>query len=97
MSEILLFQAILFLCGTTAFVASLRFVRRWLELKHERRAPDAIEGLVDRLARIEQTTESTAVEVERLAEANRFMARLLAERGGVPLPVARPERVVTPH
>jgi hypothetical protein len=36
MSEILAFQAVLFVCGTTAFVASLRFLRRFLELRYER-------------------------------------------------------------
>lgn len=36
MNQVLAFQAILLVCGTTAFVASLSFVRRWLELRHER-------------------------------------------------------------
>jgi hypothetical protein len=53
------------------------------------------------LARIEQIVESTAVEVERVAEANRFMSKLLAERSadrGIEASVPRPSaRVITPH
>ena len=97
MSEILMFQSIVFVCGTTVFVASLRFLRRWLELRQQRPIAGAIEGVHERLARIEQLVESTAVEVERVAEANRFVARLLAERGGAAYPASRPERVITPH
>jgi hypothetical protein len=43
------------------------------------------------------TVEATAVEVERIAEANRFVAKLLVDRAG-PLPaMSKPERVITPH
>jgi hypothetical protein len=106
MSEILLFQAVVFVCGTTAFVATLRFLRRYLELRHERTVAsatgdataDVLAGLDERLARIEQTAEATALEVERLAEAHRYLARLAADRGGAPgVPVPRVERVITPH
>jgi hypothetical protein len=43
--------------------------------------------VTERLARIEQIVETTAVEVERVAEAQRFTAKVLAERsapGGLP-------------
>jgi hypothetical protein len=97
MSEMVFIEALTMLFGTVAFVVSLSFIRRYLELKHERRAPIAIDGLTERLERIELAVESTAIEVERISEANRFMAKLLAERaGGAPLP-SRPERVITPH
>jgi hypothetical protein len=33
----------------------------------------------------------------RLAEANRFIAKLLAEREGTAKLASRPERVITPH
>jgi hypothetical protein len=91
-------QVVVLGCGTAAFVASLRFVRRFLELRHERalRTPPA--EVLDRLQSIEHTVESTAIEVERLAEANRFIAKLLADRNA---PIASmpksPERVITPH
>jgi hypothetical protein len=97
MSDILVLQALVIVCGTTAFVASLRFLRRYLELKQERRVPTSIDGLADRLERIELTVEATAIEVERISEANRFMSKLLADRSGPPQPASRPERVITPH
>jgi len=97
MSEILAFQAILFVCATTAFVASLRFLRRFLELKHERLLRAPADGIMERLDRIEAGIEATALEVERVAEAHRFTARLLAERVEPVKPLSKPERVITPH
>ena len=48
--------------------------------------------------RIEAAVDAVALEVERLAEGQRFVARLLSERAGVD--VARQNalgRVITPH
>jgi len=97
MSEIVFFEALTLVCGTVAFLGSLQFLRRYLELKYERRAPIATDGLQQRLERIELAVESTAVEVERISEANRFVAKLLADRAGGASLVSRPERVITPH
>ena len=44
--------------------------------------------LAGRLARIEQAIEAVAIEVERIAESERYSARLLTER----LPERGPER-----
>ncbi len=55
--------------------------------------------LADRLERIEQIVETTAIEVERISEAQRFTAKVLAERAapaGLP-PSHAHGRVVTPH
>ena len=93
---VLAFQAVLFVCGTVGFVASLRFLRRVVELRHERAVAASTTELRERLERIESGVEATALEVERVAEANRFVAKLLAERTSVPLP-SRPERIITPH
>ena len=95
--EFLAFQAVTIICATAAFVASLRFVRQYLELRSARRIAPPPPVQDDRLDRIEMIVESTAIEVERISEANRFMAKLLAERTGTPSPSARPERVITPH
>ena len=96
--DFLAFQAITIVCATAAFVASLRFVRQYLESRNDRRValppPPAETG---RLERIEMIVEATAIEVERISEANRFLAKLLAERTGAPSPPSRPERVITPH
>ena len=40
--------------------------------------------VVARLERMEQAIDAIAVEVERIAEAQRFSAKLLAERGETP-------------
>jgi len=97
MSEAMFFQALTLVCATVAFLGSLQFLRRYLELKHERRVPVAFDGLQAHLERIEGVVEATAIEVERIAEANRFMAKLLAERAGTAALPSRPERVITPH
>jgi hypothetical protein len=97
MSETVFFHALLLVSGTVAFLASLQFLRRFLELRNERRIPIAMDGVQERLQRIEQAVESTAIEVERISEANRFMAKLLAERVGAANLVGRPGRVITPH
>ena len=57
----------------------------------------AFEEVAQRLARMEQAIDATAVEVERISEAQRFTTKLLVERGHqAPLENAR-ARVVTPH
>ena len=45
------------------------------------RGGDASPDLAARLDRIEQAVESIAVEMERLGEGQRFVARVLSERG----------------
>ena len=97
MSEMLAFQAITIICATAAFVASLRFLRGFLELRRDRRVALPPPAENDRLERIEMIVEATAIEVERISEANRFMAKLIAERTGAITPSSRPERVITPH
>ena len=92
----LTFYIALFVCGTIAFVASLRLLRRVVELKHERSLSASMTELREHLERIESAVDATALEVERVSEANRFVAKLLADRSSVPLP-SRPERVITPH
>ena len=49
--------------------------------------------------RMEQAIEAIAIEVERVAEGQRFVTKLLAERGQQPLPdrLAQPKQSITPH
>jgi hypothetical protein len=60
----------------------------------ERRAdsPAVGPGLADQLQRIEQAVEAMSIEVERISESQRFMARLQSETNGV----TQPERVALP-
>lgn len=97
MSEGVFLTALALLCGTVLVLGSLVIFRRYLETKQERRTPLAIDGLQERLSRIELAVESTAIEVERISEANRFMAKLLAERAGTTSLPKSAERVITPH
>jgi hypothetical protein len=58
----------------------------------------------DRLSRIEAAVDAIAVDVERIAEAQRFTSKVLAERLPERVPERLPEaaprapfRVITPH
>jgi len=54
-------------------------------------APQAMGGeSSERLERIEQAMDAIAIEVERVSEGQRFVTRLLSERGGAALPAAQP-------
>jgi hypothetical protein len=78
---------------------------RWRTAERaDRRAADAetlAASLQEQLARVERALDAQGTEIERLGEAQRFAARLLAERaqsgadaGATPRGAAR---VVTPH
>jgi hypothetical protein len=86
----------LFSCGV--LYATFRVVMQFLS---RRRSGEVnVAQLEERLTRIEQTVESTAIEVERITEGNRFVGKLLGERGieaHLPRPASAPQRVVTPH
>jgi hypothetical protein len=57
----------------------------------------ALEEIAQRLGRMEQALDATAIEVERISEAQRFTTKLLVERGHqAPIENAR-ARIVTPH
>ena len=57
-----------------------------------------LSDIAERLARIENTFEATAIEVERISEAQRFTAKVLAERSVTPPSIVdRPRGSATPH
>jgi hypothetical protein len=97
MSEATFLTALSIVFGTFALLGSFRFLSRWLEIRQKGRSSLQLEGLQERLDKIEATVETTALEVERMSEANRFIAKLLSERGENASLPARPERVITPH
>ena len=82
--------------------AELRHLRELTRALAER--PGRGRGAADARS-LEEAVEAVAVDVERLAEGQRFVARLLAERGAPQPPGASraqppapfPPRVVTPH
>ena len=70
---------------TSATVLSLARMR--LRAK-EQRTQLSDPGVDDRLYRIEQAVDAMALEIERMAESQRFTAKLLADR--LPTPEALP-------
>lgn len=96
------FIAVMAVVAVVALGTTFKFLLRFIELRHERSRqtrPEAFASLAERLDRIENAVETTALEVERIAESNRFMAKLLAERSTAPapLPPVKSGRVITPH
>jgi hypothetical protein len=82
--------------AVTVKAISTIYVKR-LEARH---GVMPIGALEQRLERIETAVDAVALEVERISEAQRFAARLAAERapGDLPTPGRSSEsRVVTPH
>jgi hypothetical protein len=83
-----------------------RAFQRWMETRHrppqpppldESRLAATLEELRERMAQLQQSVDASAVELERIAEADRYIARLVSERVPAPLPAPRQERVITPH
>jgi len=56
-----------------------------------------LDQISERLGRLENAIDSTAVEVERISEAQRFTARVLAERSVAPSLSEKPRGSTTPH
>lgn len=91
----------LFGLGFAVYMSAEGWVRLKRFEREGRRSPathDANAALAARLARIEQIVETTALEVERVGESQRYAARALAEQSQLPQVERRvPERVITPH
>lgn len=64
------------LVGSLCFIG----VVTWKVLARKGSASPSVEA-DDRLERLQQSVDAIAIEVERIAEAQRFSAKLLAERG----------------
>ena len=87
--------------GIPAFVV---FARMWFKHKEKMTtltgAATSNSALEARLTRIEEAIDTIAVEMERMGEGQRFVTKLLAERGGQ-LPEGQKNasggRVTTPH
>lgn len=82
----------------TSCIAVGLVAQAWATRRRDGSRPSArVDALEQRLERMEQAIDAVALEMERLGEAHRFTAKLLAERlEAVPAP-RPPARVVTPH
>jgi hypothetical protein len=84
----LIFPIIAVFCSTAVVISGMKLLSD--HLAHRRlsssTSPDSSSSdeVLRRLERIEQIVDSTALEVERFAESNRFVVKLLAEKAGTP-------------
>jgi IS30 family transposase len=74
------------MCGSAVLITAMLLISRHISLRRlsSQALPNA--EIAARLERIEQTVETTAIEVERLAESSRFVTKLLADKAGVQRP-----------
>jgi hypothetical protein len=93
---------VLFGLGVAAYLGALG----WLQVKRFERegerpaVPRSDSDMARRLARIEQAVEVTALEVERIAESQRYLTRTLGEQGVLPSKTSSAsgdKRNTTPH
>ena len=71
------------MCGSAVIISTIASVSRAVTQRQRAATNLPNEEVLRRLERIEQSVEVTAIEVERLAEANRFLTKLLADRSAV--------------
>jgi len=94
--------------AATAFSLAGGFIGAWWQRRRgaprlERQEVVDARAIDARLERLEQLAEITAVEVERVAEGQRFTTKVLVERSDStkhqdrPRRDSDPSRVVTPH
>ena len=82
-------------CFTGIVITALR---RKSQALPSREVEMRLSDIVERLSRIENTFEATAIEVERISEAQRFTAKVLAERSVPPAAIVDRQRgSTTPH
>lgn len=93
--DVLVFCGLMSLLGCTMKIISIVLNRRKPALKEGSVA--AIEEISQRLARMEQAMDATAIEVERISEAQRFTTKLLVERGHQGPGDGSRAKVITPH
>jgi hypothetical protein len=96
--ELMVFAGLMATLGSlTKIILSIVSRRRALPGKEV--GTPALDDIAQRLARIEQAVDATAVEVERISEAQRFTTKLLVERGHQAVGAGENVRgkAITPH
>lgn len=77
--EVFILAALGIICASIVCVSLLRLARSYLEARAQRPASEFPRNVEERLQTIQATVEATAIEVERVAEANRYLTRVLSE------------------
>ena len=92
------------IAGLTGMGCFTGIMITWLKSRRKPELPSnqviaRLDEIAERITRLEGAVDTVAVEVERVSEAQRFTARVLAERPGAPaLPEsARKIGSTTPH
>ena len=68
------------MCGSAIVISAMSLVSRHIALRRMTSESLSSDEIARRLERIEQAIDATAIEVERLAEAGRFVTKLLAQK-----------------
>jgi hypothetical protein len=93
-------QLLVMVAAFATFVVTLTIVTRFAFSRiRGRPSPEPTESpRIDdsRFARLEEAVDSIAIEVERIAESQRFTAKLMSERVPQRLPEQAPERAKLP-
>jgi hypothetical protein len=96
---------LLFLSSSTLLATTIGFAIAWVRareraLRAELEAPRVQPRSIATPETVERALDAIALEVERISEGQRFVTRLLAERGdSIRQPATRlePPPVITPH
>ena len=95
LEEIMVFAGLMATLGCLTKIILTVINRRRAVLKEGSIA--TIDEMAQRLARIEQAVDATAVEVERISEAQRFTTKLLVDKGHSNAVESNRAKVITPH
>ena len=83
MTESMFYELLVFVGVVSALSASTKIILAIIQRRSaglSKTDSTAIEDIRARLTRIEQVTEATAVEVERIGEGQRFTTKVLSDR-----------------
>ena len=95
LDELMVFVGLMATLGCITKIILIAMTRRKPLLKESSVA--TLEEMGQRLARMEQSIDAAAVEIERISEAQRFTTKLLSEKVHQGLPDSSRAKVTTPH
>jgi len=93
--EFMVFAGLMATLGSITKIILTAINRRKPELRGGNAS--SLDEVAQRLARIEQAVDATAIEVERISEAQRFTTKLLVEKGHQGPAESARAKGVTPH
>ena len=97
LSDILVFAGLMTILGCTTGII-VTYLKRGPRQLQSRELTGRLDEIVERLSRLENSVETTALEVERISEGQRFTTKLLADRNGAAAFADRPRGgSTTPH